>query len=292
MKSTKKTHESLVPPDTKGIRCDYCSFQCMIPQGKTGTCGIRLNDQGTLRTLGHLELIGPQIDPIEKKPLYHFMPGCQTFSIAQKGCNFRCGFCQNYPLADPEYFHLANTRTFTIQKLVETWQSMGRLPVAFTYAEPAVWQDLVIEFGTMVHAAGGTNILVSNGCYSTTGRARLMEVAQAFNIDLKGTKEFYHTYARAPRQPVLDTLEVLAKSPNHHLEVTTLYIPGIHDKSTMEQLYQELAELGVETWHISAFHPAFKMQRGYRRATRAELEPIAEWAKKQEKIRWIHLGNV
>jgi len=274
------------------VNCDFCGFECTVPLGKTGTCGVRFNDQGMLKTLGRLEIIGPSIDPIEKKPLYHFMPGSLTYSIAQKGCNFRCDFCQNYYLADPEYFHLAQTKTLTLESLFASWKSMGELPVAYTYAEPAVWQDLVLDFGAQVRAAGGINILVSNGCYSPGGRKRLMDIAQAFNIDLKGSEDFYRSYVKAPRQPVLDTIEALAKSPHHHLEVTTLVIPGVHNLEDLKKLHQELVELGVDVWHLSAFHPAFKMQDGYRRATRKDLEPMFEWAKNQGKIRWVHLGNV
>jgi pyruvate formate lyase activating enzyme len=241
-------------------RCDFCAHHCAIGEGEVGRCGVRENRGGRIVSRFSWEIVGPQIDPVEKKPLYHYYPGSSTFSLAQFGCNFSCDFCQNYHLVDPALRNPAGYRKSGAGELMRQWRSAGGPAVAFTYSEPAVWQDVLIDFAREVRAEGGRCIIVSNGFYGSKTLDRLMEQAEAFNIDFKGPDEFYRRRTGGRQAPVLQSIRALAASAEHVLEVTTLLIEGEHSREEILAMAGQLAEAGVQVWHLSLFHPAYRMK--------------------------------
>ncbi len=273
-----------------GVRCDYCAFACIIPDGQTGRCGVRENAGGTLRTRHAGKYVGPALDPVEKKPLYHYRPGTQTFSLARFGCNFRCDFCQNYHLVDEVYRSDAHYRHRSEDELMSLWRESGKPTVAFTYSEPAVWQDSLHRFSALVRGEGGRCIVVSNGFYGNPALDAMMESAEAFNIDLKGSEDFYKRWVSGRQGPVMHTISALAGSDDHHLEVTSLLIEGEHSADEILRLADQLAEAGVRVWHLSLFHPAYRMDNY--QATKASFAlEILDEVRRRELIPHLYLGN-
>jgi pyruvate formate lyase activating enzyme len=247
------------PADGDSVRCDFCAWNCSIAPGGIGRCGARENRGGAVVSRFPGEIIGPHIDPVEKKPLYHYYPGSDTYSIAQFGCNFTCDFCQNYHLVDPAMRTPASYRIPATHRLLEGWRAAGCPTVAFTYSEPAVWQDLLIGFSAAVRAESGRCAVVSNGYWGRRTIDRMMESAEAFNIDFKGSDDFYRRRTGGRQAPVLQTITALAASEDHVLEVTTLVIESEHSRDEILRMAGQLSDAGVRVWHLSLFYPAYRM---------------------------------
>jgi len=239
------------------LTCDFCAHRCTLAPGQVGVCGIRENRDGRLVTTTWGRIVAAAVDPIEKKPLYHFYPGSTAFSIALAGCNFRCKFCQNASIAFPELFE-RNNEFWDVEDFLAAWRSSGSPTIAYTYSEPTVWQDYLIRTAVPARAEGARTVMVTNGFMTPEAVDRLAPVVDGFNIDLKGDDAFYRSLCRGRHDPVVDMITRVADS-GRHIEVTTMVIPSRHTPGILDELAREIAEAGVQVWHLSRFHPAWRM---------------------------------
>ncbi len=275
----------------KSVLCGLCAHCCVVVEGKKGKCAVRANIDGELHTLVGDRVAAVNIDPIEKKPLYHFMPGTTTFSFGTVGCNFACDFCQNHDISrlPAETGHIAGQAT-SPAALVSAARSRGAASISFTYNEPTVFFELMRA--TALEAADMPCVLVSNGFMSAEALAALPQNIVAANIDLKAFNDnFYKKYCHARLNPVLDNLKTMVRAGNW-VEVTTLLIPGLNDDPA------ELADLasfirkelgpGVP-WHISRFHGAYKM--AHHPATSAESIERAYKIGLAAGLNYVYIGN-
>ena len=249
--------------DNKNVRCNLCAHHCQIAPGKTGICKVRKNIDGTLFTLVYGRAIAKHIDPIEKKPLYHFYPGSKTLSIGTLGCNFHCSFCQNCGISQiKNEQNIAQGLFTTPEEIVEEAQKCGCKSIAYTYNEPTIFFEYAFDTAGIALQRGIKNVFVSNGYMSQEMIDKITPRLDAINIDLKTFNDITYQQLTGGRlQPVLESLRKIAAT-KIRLEVTTLIIPGINDSP--QELF-EIAnfianELGKNVpWHITRFFPAFKL---------------------------------
>jgi pyruvate formate lyase activating enzyme len=246
------------------VACRLCAHFCVIKPGDRGRCGVRENRNGILYSLVYGHTIARHVDPIEKKPLYHFYPGSRSFSIATPGCNMHCHWCQNAGISQvPRDLKFPVGDAMAPQQIVVAAQQSHSRSIAYTYTEPTIFFEYSLDTARLVHDAGMANVYVSNG-YMTAGMLDLVHpYLDAANIDLKSFRDpTYRKYAGARLQPVLDSLKRL-HDLGIWLEVTSLIIPGINDDP---QELKELAEfivteLGADTpWHVSRFYPQYRLE--------------------------------
>ncbi|MHB8772834.1 MAG: AmmeMemoRadiSam system radical SAM enzyme [Syntrophales bacterium] len=253
----------LYEQDREGaVRCALCAHRCRIEPGGRGICGVRENRAGTLASLVSRAVVAAQCDPIEKKPLFHLLPGSRSYSVAAVGCNFRCTFCQNHEISQlPREGGCIAGRKLEPAAIVELARESSAQSIAYTYTEPTVFFELVYETAAIARARGLRNVLVTNG-YMTAEMLRLMAPRlDAANVDLKAFRDdFYRQYCGARLRPVLDSLRLM-KELGIWVEVTTLLIPGLNDgDAELRELAGFLRSLGAETpWHISRFHPRYRL---------------------------------
>ncbi|WP_291323527.1 AmmeMemoRadiSam system radical SAM enzyme [Desulfonatronospira sp.] len=276
------------------IQCQACSQFCLIEQGERGICGVRRNTQGQLFTLVGDNVAALNVDPVEKKPLFHFMPGSTTLSLGTMGCNFSCSFCQNYTLSQPPKEHqFREGQPITPEQLVNTAREYRAGSISYTYSEPTVFIELVLETARRAKDRKLKNIIVSNGFQSPDCLKEMNGVIDAANIDLKAfTETFYRDQCRARLKPVLDNL-VKIREMGWWLEVTTLVIPGLNDSiREIESIAGFIGKnLGAHTpWHISRFHPTFNLTD--RQATPVETIEMAWQAGKKAGLEYVYTGNI
>lgn len=238
------------------LTCDFCYHHCKLEIGQKGICKTRINDGAKLATIGYGHVLGLSADMIEKKPLYHFMPGSHTLSFALHGCNFACEFCQNYQLSQEQYRAMHPAMEMAPKELIDLAVKKGYPSISYTYSEPLVWQDCMIEVAQLAHQNGLKNVMVTNGSFSEEALNRLDDLIDAYNIDVKGDEEFYRTVCKGSLKPVLAGLAHLAHT-KAHIEVTTMLIEGIHTQAMVDYLAGELKECGVQVWHLSRFFPKY-----------------------------------
>lgn len=245
------------------VRCDLCAHRCLVRPGRLGICGVRENRAGRLVTLVHGEAVAADLDPIEKKPLYHVLPGTTAFSIATRGCNFHCRFCQNWMIAQapreglrPPSFRLPP------EAVVAEALAAGARSVAYTYVEPTIFAEYVLDTARLARPAGLLGLLVTNGYQTPEALDAFAPWIDAANVDLKSFSDrFYRQICGARLEPVLETL-VGMRRRGIWVEVTTLLVPGLNDDpGELRELTAWLVrELGPETpWHVSRFFPAHRM---------------------------------
>ncbi len=250
------------PPGPASVRCVLCAHRCLLRPGRRGICGVRENRDGKLVTLVYGELVAAHLDPIEKKPLFHVLPGTTSYSIATVGCPFRCGFCQNWEIAQAPREGLRHT-TFHAEpdEVVAAALSAGAGSIAYTYVEPTIFAEYLVDVARLARRAGLRNVLVTNGYGTPEAVAALAPWIDAANVDLKGFDDAtYRRICGARLAPVLETLAGL-RAAGVWVEVTTLLIPGhTDDPSGLRSLTGWIArELGPETpWHVSRFFPAYR----------------------------------
>lgn len=245
-------------PEAK-VQCRLCNHFCVLGNGDTGRCGVRVNDDGTLFTLVADRVAAINVDPVEKKPLFHFMPATSTLSFATMGCNLSCSFCQNHNLSQPPRSGSAVLgRNTTPEGLVQAALEHGCASMSYTYSEPTVFFELMTATAKLASEKGLKNILVSNGFMSPECLTALGPLIHAANIDLKSfSEEFYSELCGARLKPVLDNLRSIV-ALGWWLEVTTLIIPGLNDSDQeLRTIAKSIAEeLGPGVpWHVSRFHP-------------------------------------
>jgi pyruvate formate lyase activating enzyme len=246
------------------ITCDFCEHRCSLKEGQRGICWIRRRIGDRIVTTNYGEHVSLAVDPIEKKPLYHVLPGSYALSSALAGCNFRCTFCQNCTISQPDLYRNLDTRYIGPDDLAQQMSGAGYPVAAFTYSEPTVWQDYMVDAATAVRAAGGRSVMITNGFFTEEALERFLPVIDAFNIDLKGDDRFYRSLCGGRAEPIrrnIRTLAAAAETTRYPsiLEVTTMVMEGEHTEESMRDIAAFLAEAGVQVWHLSAFRPAYKM---------------------------------
>ncbi|MHC1729975.1 MAG: AmmeMemoRadiSam system radical SAM enzyme [Syntrophobacteraceae bacterium] len=244
------------------VHCFLCSQHCHIEPGKIGKCGVRENRDGQLQSLVYGKLIAQHVDPIEKKPLFHFLPGTTSYSIATAGCNFTCLFCQNSDISQAPREHGGIPgRSTPPEMIAELARKEGCATVSYTYTEPTIFLEYALDVAACAKERGLANVFVSNGYMTEEALDAAAPVLDAANIDLKAFNDrFYKEQCGAQLKPVLNTLERM-KQKGVWLEVTTLLVPGLNDNDAeLKALAQFLVALGAETpWHISRFYPTYRM---------------------------------
>lgn len=274
------------------VLCELCPRRCLLAEGRAGYCGVRFNEGGRLETAVHGLTSGLCADPVEKKPLYHFLPGSKVLSFGTVGCNLGCVFCQNWALSDRAV--LDGLKPASPEQVVQAALKAGCVGVAFTYNEPAISAEFCIEVAKACHESGLKTLAVTSGYIADPARTEFFDVMDAANVDLKGfTESFYHQYCGAKLAPVLETLEFITAGKRTWLEVTNLVIPGANDDpGEIRELARWIArQLGSNVpLHFSAFHPDHRlMDRGptsistLRKAREIALE---------EGLHFVYLGNV
>ncbi len=276
------------------VQCELCPHRCRIPVGARGRCFGRLNEGGTLVAQTWGWPVAMQVDPIEKKPLNHFLPGTPILSLGTLGCNLACQFCQNWELSHPSGLPHPE-RTPVLPEEVAQMAARGGIPsVAATYNEPAVWAEYAMDIADACHAKGLRMVAVSAGFFSPESRVEFFRKMDAANVDLKSFRDdFYRKWCRARLGPVLETLEAIRKETGCWLEVTLLLIPGLNDsEAEIDELTAWVAEhLGAGTpLHFSAFHPDGDM-RDVPPTPPATLRRARAQAK-ENGLHHVYVGNV
>ncbi|MDH3891488.1 MAG: AmmeMemoRadiSam system radical SAM enzyme [candidate division Zixibacteria bacterium] len=274
------------PLPNNQVQCELCPAECKLDEGKVGICGCRFNKQGKLFTDNYGQAVTLGVDPIEKKPLYHFYPGTDILSTGANGCNLGCLHCQNWSISQTK----TQTEYVAPETLVEVAQRHDSTGVAFTYTEPMIWYEYIMDAAPLLHQADLKVVLVTNGYIMPQPLATLVEYIDAANVDLKGMRpEFYAKICKGKLEPVLQTIETLAAS-DVHLEVTNLLIPGKNDSDEdIAGLVDFVASLSVDIpLHLSAYHPQYKLNVN---ATPADTMLRAR-ALAQEKLNHVFLGNI
>lgn len=284
----------LYEQDRKGaVRCALCAHRCRIEPGGRGLCGVRENRAGALTSLVSRLVVAAQCDPVEKKPLFHFLPGSRAYSIAAVGCNFRCAFCQNHEISQlPAEEGCIAGRQLEPAVIVELALASSAQSIAYTYTEPTVFFELAYETAGIARTRGLRNVLVTNG-YMTREMLLLMaDRLDAANVDLKAFRDdFYRRHCGAHLQPVLDSLRTM-KELGIWVEVTTLLIPGLNDgDEELRGLAGFVRSLGAETpWHISRFHPRYRLTD--RPPTPAASIRRAAGIGKAAGLDYVYCGNI
>jgi len=251
-------------PEADGsVRCIACAHRCLVRPGRAGICHVRYNDGGRLATAVFGRAASAGADPIEKKPLFHFYPGSVAFSIATRGCNFHCLHCQNWSISQAAREDLSIPEfDLPPAAVVSAALAAQSRSIAYTYTEPTVFIEYVVETARLAAEAGLANVLVTNGYQTPEALDVLAPLIRAANVDLKSFDDrFYRRVEGARLAPVLETLAGM-KERGIWLEVTTLLIPGLNDDlEALDRLARWLVgELGPETpWHVSRFHPAYRL---------------------------------
>ncbi len=272
------------------IQCRVCNKNCIIKPNEKGHCQTRKNIQGILYTLNYAQVSSASSDPIEKKPLYHFQPGTETYSIGSMGCNFECPFCQNWNIsyANIEKF---STKKITPNELIELTKNNLCKSISFTYNEPGIWLEYILDVTKLAKKNNLKTIIVTNGYQSDESLDLLISNLDAANIDLKGSSKFYKTLCNARIESVLKTIKKLNNAAVH-IEITNMIIPKYNDdKEDLSNLIQSICDINPEIpIHFTRFFPQYKLMN---------IEPtpieILEYAKKLAKdigLNYVYIGNV
>lgn len=273
--------------DDNKVRCLLCPRECLIGEEQAGFCRVRVNREGKLVTESYGVCASYALDPIEKKPLYHFYPGRTIFSLGSYGCNFRCQFCQNWRIAQekPELIDISP------EAVVETTLRQGHdcIGIAYTYNEPLTWYEFVLETAQQAREAGLKNVLVTNGYVQEEPLRKILPYIDALNIDVKAYNEdFYRSICCGGFSPVLRTVEIAAAEA--HVELTTLVIPGLNDnQAELEALIDWVAGINPQIpLHFSRYFPQYRMDRP--RTPMETLVRAREMALK--KLDYVYIGNL
>jgi pyruvate formate lyase activating enzyme len=274
------------------VKCMLCHQQCRIKSGHRGLCGVRENQNGTLLTLVYGNLIAANVDPIEKKPFFHFLPGSLAYSIATMGCNFRCLHCQNADISQmPAETGKISGRYVTPQEIVAQAQENGCQSIAYTYTEPTIFFEYAYDVAVQAKDCGLKNVFVSNGYTGKEAAEKIMPILDANNIDLKGDDQFYRRICGARVEPVKENIRRMWNF-GVWIEVTTLLIPGYNDSDEqLRELGTFLAEVSTDIpWHISAFYPMYKLKDAPR--TSAESLRRGVSIGYEAGLKYVYAGNI
>jgi pyruvate formate lyase activating enzyme len=245
------------------VHCRLCAHQCRIKEGRRGLCQVRENRDGVLYSLVYGRLVSESVDPIEKKPIFHLLPGSLSYSIATVGCNFRCRHCQNYEISQYPGLHAGEIpgTERTPAEVVAAAQRDGCASISYTYVEPTIFYEFALDTARLAYEQGLKNIFVSNGYTGPDATREIATVLTANNIDLKSFSDrFYQEVCGAKLRPVLETIRLM-KELGVWVEITTLIIPDWNDgDDELEAIANYIRSVDPEMpWHVTAFHPTYKM---------------------------------
>ena len=293
MAKSKLKEAFLWEPAADGqVQCRLCSWRCLIGVGKTGYCKVRKNIDGKLYSLNYGRICAANIDPIEKKPLFHFLPGSKSFSIAAMGCNFRCEFCQNWQISQVLEEDIEGEE-WGVSGIIEGARRGGCESISYTYTEPTIFMEICDEVGRAAKERGLKNVFVSNGYMTVEAIEFAKDWLDAINVDLKAFSDIYYKkLCKARLEPVLKTITHIARNTNIWMELTTLLVPGQNDSDEeLRQLVDFIAGLNPEIpWHISRFFPQYHLQD-------SEPTPVAALVRayeigKRGGLKYIYVGNI
>ncbi len=280
----------------KKVKCLNCAHYCLLSENQTGICGVRKNIDGKLYALNYGKVIALNTDPIEKKPLFHFMPGTFSLSIASPGCNFRCLNCQNWEISQaPRLFKKIEGTDMKPHEIVEIAKQNNIPSISYTYTEPTIFLDFAYDIAKSAKKEGIKNIWVSNGFLSKESLDFISPYLDAANIDLKGfSEEFYQKYTGGRLTPVLETLKRI-KEKKIWLEVTTLVVPSLNDSDkTLHSIAKFIKEkLGSETpWHVTQFSPLLSWK--LKSIPETPIETLKRTWKigKEIGLKYVYTGNI
>lgn len=274
------------------VKCLLCPHQCIIGLGRYGNCRVRINQDGELFSTIYGKVSALHLDPIEKKPLYHFYPGQTILSLGTVGCNLRCNFCQNAEISQSGSEEVDFLREYDINHILSmAAMANNNIGIAFTYNEPGIWIEFMLEIAARSKARGLKNVMVTNGYIEKDPLRELTGCIDAFSVDLKGFSEsFYERRLQGKLKPVLKTLEAI-RLAGRHLEIVNLVIPGLNDD---EQSFRRMVDwlavtLGKETvLHLSAYHPRYLLNTPPTpQSTLNRMKTLA-----QEKLKFVYCGNI
>lgn len=286
-------HEALLyeKEENNFVKCGLCSHRCKIAENKTGICGVRTNRGGVLYAESYGKISAEAIDPIEKKPLYHFLPGTNVYSLGSIGCNFRCSHCQNWEISQnksAEFLPFLSPEMGVLKAKEYNCKS-----IAWTYNEPTIWHEYTMDMGKTAREENLGTVYVTNGYMTEEAVSDLSRMLNAFRVDIKAfSDEFYKKVCKAKLSPVLDAT-IKAKECRMHIEIVNLLIPGLNDSpKELKELIRWIYEnIGEDTpVHFTRFHPDYKMSD-------IGPTPIKTLEKtymlaKEEGLRYPYLGNI
>ncbi len=276
------------------VRCRLCAHACTIAPGARGLCAVRENDAGTLRSLVYGRVVSRAVDPIEKKPLFHYLPGSHAYSIATVGCNFACLNCQNHEISQYPKLHQGRIagEAAGAEEIVAAAAASGCQTIAYTYTEPTIALEFYLDVMRAARSAGLGNVWVSNGYFRREADEQLVPLLDAINIDLKGiSDEFSRRVVGAEVRPVLDSI-ARVHAAGVWVEVTTLVIPGLNDSDdALRQAAEAVAAVSPAIpWHVSRFFPAYRLL-DVPPTPIATLERAARLGR-EAGLRYVYVGNV
>ncbi|MBC7131348.1 AmmeMemoRadiSam system radical SAM enzyme, partial [Candidatus Bathyarchaeota archaeon] len=278
--------------DNNRVKCNLCGRRCVIKDGDVGFCLVRKNNGGKLYSLVYGKAISACVDPIEKKPLFHFHPGSLVMSIATVGCNFRCQFCDNWMISQEEKI---GGRDFPPEKVVNAARDNGCQGITYTYTEPTIFFEYAYETAKLANKLGFFNTFVTNGYMSPEAVETIAPYLDAVTVDFKGggDSSFYKSYSKVPSvEPIFDCLKAL-KQNDIHIEITNLVIPNIGDSIDQIRMLSEWIRdaLGADTpFHLLRFHPDYKLTTIP--STPIETLEKAYAAAKSVGLNFVYIGNV
>ena len=296
MKAVAK-HWHTIDKETNRVQCDLCPHHCKLKEGQYGICGVRKNENGKLVTLTYGTLISAAVDPIEKKPLYHFLPGHLTFTIATPGCNFKCLGCQNWeisqiPPGEAEKIPLFLETYVPPEVIVKKALQTGSKSIAFSYTEPTIYFEYMLDVAREAKKAGLYTVMVSNAFIEEKPLEELLEVIDAFAYDLKFfDNKSYRKYAKGKLEPVLKAIKKTFEA-GKWVEVTTLLVPEYLDNEQIKNIaYWIKDELAPWVpWHVSRFFPYYKAQ--HLPPTPMEMIEYAVKVGKEAGLYYVYAGNI
>jgi len=276
------------------VQCKTCSHRCLIDSGSRGLCQVRANHEGVLYSLNYGLAIASAIDPIEKKPLYHFLPNTEIYSFAAQGCNLHCPWCQNYEISQSSKRDgIIAGDPISPREHVERALRFKCPSIAYTYSEPTIFLEYALATMKIVKENNLKNVWVTNGFMSEETLALIIPYLDAVNVDIKGPDDrFYREHCGGSLKPIIANLKVLQKA-HIHIEIATLLIPDLNDKrEDIEEIASIIvSNLGTEIpWHVTRFFPAWKML--HTKITPLAILEMARDIGEHAGIKHIHIGNV
>jgi len=289
-------HEAALwrPAAEGAVDCGLCAHRCRITPGRRGICKVRENQGGRLVTLTYGRIVAQHVDPIEKKPLFHFLPGSTSYSIAAVGCNFQCGFCQNWQISQWPRSGRGELpgEPASPETIVEAARRHGCASVSYTYTEPTIFYEYARDTGRLARRAALRNVFVTNGFMTAEAVSEMAEWLDAANVDLKAWQDaFYRTFCKARIEPVKEAIRGLVDA-GVHVEVTTLLVPGQSDApDDLRGIAEFLASLSPDlVWHVTRFHPDFEM-RDVRPTPLGSIERALAIGR-EAGLKFVYAGNV